>query len=156
MRGRKPKPTYLHVIEGTLRKDRHRTPPQAQQPADRLLEPPAFMNEAQRAIWGYAIRHAPGGLLRKLDISALTAWVVACEIHQRSAKMLAEVGAAGLLYKTPTTGTLIQNPLVGVLNRQAVIMLKAAAELGFTPSSRSRVSADDNQPSDPADEFFGA
>ena len=38
----------------------------------------------------------------------------------------------------------MQSPYLPIVNKQAQIMLKSAAELGFTPVSRSRVSVTDD------------
>jgi P27 family predicted phage terminase small subunit len=157
MAGRKPKPTHLHVIEGTLHTSRHRKRATEPKPVGELVDPPGWMSASQKDVWHYALEHAPRGLLKKLDGSALTVWVVACDLHRQASEQLANLGAAGLLYKTPANGMLIQSPLVGTVNRQATIMLKAAAELGFSPTSRGRVSVSDNaRKGGPAAEFFDA
>jgi phage terminase small subunit len=49
------------------------------------------------------------------------------------------VAQYGLLTKSPNAGLPLQSPYLAILNKQAQIMLKAGAELGFSPSSRSRV-----------------
>ncbi len=46
----------------------------------------------------------------------------------------------GMLIKAPNTGVPIQSPYLAIVNKQAQIMMKAAAEMGFTPASRSRMS----------------
>jgi P27 family predicted phage terminase small subunit len=50
----------------------------------------------------------------------------------------------GLLVKTKA-GNYIQNPVVGAANRAMELMLRAAAELGMTPSARSRIQSDPAQ-----------
>ena len=50
-------------------------------------------------------------------------------------------------------GAPIQNPLVDLMNRQALIMLKHASEMGFTPVGRARVSVDPREEVNPFDEF---
>jgi P27 family predicted phage terminase small subunit len=156
MAGRKPKPTHLHLIEGTTHVTRHRGRAREPKPVGELVDPPGWMSASQKDVWRYALEHAPCGLLKKLDGSALTVWVIACDLHRQASEQLANLGAAGLLYKTPANGTLIQSPLVGMVNRQAQIMLKAASELGFSPASRGRVSVDaDPRKGGPAAEFFG-
>jgi hypothetical protein len=82
MRGKVPKPTHLHVVEGTLNTTRHRKRKAEPKPVGELSSPPAWMNEGQRERWEYAIRHAPGGLLKKLGESTLTAWAVAAAAHR--------------------------------------------------------------------------
>jgi phage terminase small subunit len=44
------------------------------------------------------------------------------------------------MVKSPT-GYPIQSPYVSIANRQAEIMMRIASEFGFTPASRSRISA---------------
>ena len=79
----------------------------------------------------------------------LVVWTVAEVLHRQAATRLA---SAGMLVKTPN-GMPVQSPLLSIVNKQAAIMLKAAAEMGFTPASRSRVEAD-GEPQDQRDEFF--
>lgn len=133
MKGRKPKPLHLKLLAGNPGKRPINT--RAPAPPGELFEAPDGLTEAQRAGWTYAIAHSPRGLLRRLDRSALMVWVVAEDLHRQA---LAEVGKLGLVVKT-NLGNPIQNPYLPILNKQAAIMLKAASELGFTPSSRSRI-----------------
>jgi len=133
MAGRKPKPTALKVVQGTFRKDRanEREP----KPSGDLSDAPEHFSEAQRAAWQYAIEHAPKGLLKKLDLSVLEIWVTACIFHREAAQKVAQTGQ---VIKSPS-GYPVMNPYLANMNKQAQIMLKAAAEMGFTPASRSRI-----------------
>lgn len=169
--GRKPKPTHLHVIEGTSNTTRHRGRKREPKPTGELQDAPDWFTDAQRDVWSYGLRSAPRGLLKAIDLSVFTVWVVACDAHRQAAEQLAKLGPGGLLTRTatrhgrpdangnPTTvgGSVVQSPLVGIMNRQALIMIKAAAEMGFTPSSRARVVTDPHAPlgNDPESEFFG-
>lgn len=133
MRGRKPKPTWLKVVAGN---PGHRKLNDAEpEPTGDLTTAPAWMNEAQQAIWNDAIRQAPPGLLRELDESCLTVWVIAATMHREASQRVARQGT---MVRAPS-GYPIQNPYLAVVNKQAAIMLKAASEMGFTPSARSRV-----------------
>lgn len=135
MRGRKPKPTHLKLINGNPgKRPLNKAEPIA---PGSLQDAPDWMTGEYVNGWRYAIEHAPQGLLRLIDRSAMAAWVVAETIHRQATIALAKTD---LLVKTPQTGAPMQNPYLPIINRQAQIMLKAAAELGFTPSSRSRVS----------------
>lgn len=104
--------------------------------------PPDVLSEAQKKVWRQAIKSAPPGMLRHLDESVLLVWVVACERHADASKKVSELGS---LLKGKT-GTPYQNPYLAIMNKQASILLKAAAELGFTPSSRSRVKVEPPTP----------
>jgi P27 family predicted phage terminase small subunit len=169
MRGRKPTPTHLKRLAGNPGK----RPLNSQEPVPdgNLHAAPGWMSEGQREGWAYAITHSPHGLLKKLDRSILAIWVVAEDLHREAAE---KIGQYGLLTKSPNAGLPLQSPYLAILNKQAQIMLKAAAELGFTPSSRSRVQIDMklynpfsgvlsdpliakpwNFGTDPPDEFFG-
>src|SRR5690606_35140470 len=125
----------LKVISGNPGKRRlNRNEPK---PEGDLDAPPDWMTEAQKAGWRHAVRHAPSGLLKQLDGSVLAVWVVAEDLHRQACEQVARFG---LLTKAPHSGQPQQSPYLPVVNRQAQIMLKAAAELGFSPASRSRVS----------------
>ena len=134
MRGRKPVPTHLKILRGNPGKRRlnsHEPLPEGD-----LKDPPDWFSDSQKAGWNYAIDHAPDGLLKRLDCSALVAWVVAQDMHRQATEMVAR---HGLLIRAPVTGAPIQSPYIPIVNRQATIMLRAAEQLGFTPVARSRV-----------------
>lgn len=136
MRGRRPKPTHLKAVAGNPGKRRlNKNEPQ---PEGDLFEAPADLPDIGKVLWTQAIADAPPGLLRRLDSRVLYVWCMAAALHSQAAHQVATVGA---LVKTKKNKELIQNPYLAVMNRQAQIMLRAAAEMGFTPSARSRVSA---------------
>lgn len=134
MAGRKPKPTQLKLIQGTARADRANAREPA--PSGNLDIAPEWMTDSQKAGWDYAIKNSPKGLLKHLDQSALSVWVAAEDLHRQA---LQGVAKHGMLTKAPNTGLPIQSPYLPIVNKQAAIMLKAASELGFTPTSRSRI-----------------
>ncbi len=137
MRGVKPKPTALKVLTGNPgRRPLNQREPK---PKGALGEAPAWLTPGQREVWGEAVASAPRGLLTRLDASVLLVWVVAKELHREASEAVARFG---MLSETPNTREPIQSPYLAIMNKQALIMLKAAAEMGFTPSSRSRVSVD--------------
>lgn len=113
---------------------------------------PLWMSDAQRAIWEYAVSEAPAGVLASVDWEIFTVFVVAAAAHQEAALKCAERGTTIVTAQ----GNEIQAPWVGMMNRQALIIIRACSELGFTPASRSRVSvADDgDDEEDPAAKYF--
>ena len=152
--GPKPKPTHLHIVEGTFNTTRHRKRLKTEpKPVGNLSEPPAWFSEGQREVWSYGLKHAPAGLLKAIDQSTYVAWCVACETHRLAAEELAKLGLKGLTTRGSSGLGVIQNPLVGIMNRQALIMLKHASEMGFTPVGRARVSVDPRVEVNPFDEF---
>lgn len=139
IRGRKPKPTALRLLEG-----KSGTNPNEPIPAGDLAEPPEWMTDAQQDCWRYAIENAPAGLLKRLDQSVLSAWVVAQDLHQQAN---AAITTNGMMTTTPN-GYMVQSPWIQVLNKQAQIMMRSAEILGFAPSARSRIQVSPDAPVD--------
>lgn len=156
--GRKPKPTVLHLVQGTTKARHKRAAKHEPKPKGNLREPPEWLTETQRLGWIYALAHAPAGLLKRLDRGVLTAWVVAEDLHRTAVIAQAKIDASNdlpLLVRTSATanandqqklGTFQQSPYLAVINRQAQIMIKAASELGFSPASRPRIATDITPP----------
>ncbi len=103
------------------------------------------------------------GVLTTLDRAA---FAVYCQAYGRwvraeralEAMAVKEPATQALLMKTKS-GNLIQNPLVGTANKAMDVLLKAATELGMTPSVRSRIETPGNGASNEKNqtaEFFPA
>jgi P27 family predicted phage terminase small subunit len=114
------------------------------QPVGELTEhaPPAWLSDAQKEGWRFAMRHAPPGMLKRLDQSILTVWVVAEAVHRDASEWVTKKGSMVM----GKSGVPYQNPYLAIMNKQAAIMMKSAAEMGFTPSSRSRVKVEPQKP----------
>ena len=100
-----------------------------------LTNAPEWLSPPQKESWHKAIEVAPKGLLKKIDSSILAIWVVAESVHREASALLA---AEGLTVKS-INGYLIQSPYLPIINRQAVLMIKASAALGFDPASREKL-----------------
>lgn len=136
--GRPPKPRHLHVLEGTLRPDRHGDAADAPDPAPLRTLPPApgFFDEMAAFEWN---RVGPElvakELLTEFDLAAFTLYclnvsrVVACE------KILK---AKGMTLATPQ-GFEQARPEVSIARQCGAEVRKFAQEFGLTPSSRGRV-----------------
>lgn len=157
MRGRKPQPTALKLLHGNPSDHPDRINKDEPIPVGDLVDPPEWLTEGQKAGWRHALANAPRGLLRRLDSGVLTVWVVAEDTHRIAAEQLALTPS--LLLRSPAPPKTKDNPnpyqpppypspYVGIMNRQALIMMKAASELGFSPAARARVFAV-GRPSDP-------
>jgi P27 family predicted phage terminase small subunit len=100
-----------------------------------LHKPPEWLSTSQKAGWEYAIARAPKGLLKLIDSAIMTIWVVAEDIHRQASE---ELTREGLTVKS-VNGYQIQSPYLPIMNRQAVLMIKASAALGFDPASREKL-----------------
>jgi P27 family predicted phage terminase small subunit len=134
MRGRKPVPATLATLHGHPRK-RRRSPAEPTGGAD-LSSAPTWLTARQREGWDFAIANAPRGLLRPIDRATLVTFVVAEDLHRQAAEAIAQAGLVGV---APHSGAPMQAVCLPILNRAAALMMKAAAEMGFTPASRARV-----------------
>lgn len=133
MKGRKPKPTQLKIIAGNP----GGRPMNEDEPIPEgdLYDAPEWMSAGQKESWAYAIEHAPEGLLKKLDRAAFTSFIIAEDRHRRAEIMVEQEG----MTLVSVRGNAMPHPMLSEARLQAQIMLKAAGEIGFTPSSRSRV-----------------
>lgn len=151
---RKRKPTLLHLLHGTYNPTDH---------ADRVGEPiapgdltnetpaPDWMTPSQQAGWRYAVEHAPLGVLKKIDASVLSAWVLAEDRQRIAAEAQARLDAGNslpLLVKGSGKGQFIPSPYIGILHRTGILLVRAASELGFTPASRPRLTTGARAPWD--------
>lgn len=155
--GPKPTPTHLRLLKG----DRHKERINEWEPKPKgdLFEPPDWLTADQRDGWTYAIANLPPGLLKRIDRSLLAIWVVAENMHRRACIMQAKLDAssdAPMLTRSPNK-IAVQSPYLPIINRQALIMLRAAEQMGFTPASRTRIAIDgaqDDEIESAAAEFF--
>lgn len=138
MKGRMPKPSALVALHG--RTNRARKPPQAEpKPTGNLAAPPKWMSAEQVEGWNYAVENAPLGLMKHIDRTTLAVWVVAENLHWRAAVEVSERGMLVRASAKDPESTLVPNPSLSILNKQALILVRVGADLGFSPASRPRI-----------------
>jgi len=71
-----------------------------------------------------------------MDKGLMANWVIASDTHREACEKAQKMG---LIIKSPNKGIPMQNPYLPIINRQAEIMMRAASELGFSPTSRTRL-----------------
>lgn len=128
--GRKAVPAVLAALHGKPSHDKEGAP--VPDGVGAIWAPPAWFDDDQRAQWDYALEHAPFGLLTGTDRELLAIWCVASVEYARAVQ---QVRLLGQVVKT-RDGAAIQSPFVGVMNKQAMMMMRAGAEMGFSPASR--------------------
>jgi P27 family predicted phage terminase small subunit len=144
MRGRKPTPTALKIVEHS---------------AASLLPPgmpimPAFLDGIAKGEWD---RLSPilysSGVLTEVDGACLAAYCQAFarwEIAERALKAFADNDplTKGIMLKT-AAGNAVENPVYSAAKSALRDMLRAAAELGITPVARARIEGKGTAQSDP-------
>lgn len=138
MRGHQ-KPTVLKNLHGSDQPRNQLEPiPEGKLTEQPQATCPEHFNDDQRAAWDYAVTHSPPGMLKLIDAPTLESWVIAHCLHRRATMELNKrSGINVLLAKNGTQ--LVPQPLISLINKQALIMVKLASELGFTPVSRPRI-----------------
>jgi hypothetical protein len=146
MRGRKPKPTILHRLQGTYNATRHGKGRAAEPVAvGELDEPPINLTAAQEALWRECLANAPAGVVKRIDKKVLAVFVEAADRHDRARECQALLDGDAklqLLVKGPL-GNLVPSPYNDILDKTANTILRAADRLGFCPTARPRIKVDD-------------
>jgi P27 family predicted phage terminase small subunit len=152
MRGRKPKPTHLKLLEGN---PGHR-PINASEPRPKRGLPtcPAHLNPSAKAEWKRLVQELQEiGILTLIDRAVLAGY---CQSWGRWVEAERKLKETPPLIKTPA-GYVQLSPWLTVANREREFMLRYMAELGLTPSSRTRISVTSKGPKpwefDPLTEF---
>lgn len=158
MRGRKPHPSAVTILRGNP----GRRPLNAREPKhatiDPTLPPELEVREAEapwlplaRGEWTRIVETLGHGHVTTVDRGTLIAF---CLKYAQWITYERAAGAEAAIIKAPS-GYPVPNPLIALANRAYTGMMKAAIELGITPSSRSRIVAAPSK-ADPAiapDEF---
>lgn len=162
MKGRKPKPTALKVLEG----NRGKRPLNRNEPKPSPSAPgcPTWLAPEARAEWRRVVPELDRiGMLSKIDRAALAAY---CEtwatfvtaqrdLHERGLVLYLEAERA----QTETEEVVIyvkavKNPSVLIARDAAAQVRQFATEFGLTPSARSRLEVPEQAGDDPMASIF--
>lgn len=136
-KGRKPKPENVHYLNGNPGKRKRKAA--LVLPAGAPSPPVGFQGDAL-IVWQETVAElAQWGVLSKCDAAVLEAY---CLNLIRMRKMELEIRALGETYeaKTKAGGTMFRKrPQVDILQQCMTQHRQYMAELGLTPSSRSRL-----------------
>ena len=144
MKGKKPTPTHLRLLQGNPQRRPVRT--DEPQPLPLLDAPPplSFIEAYATEEWN---RLAPElvrlGLMTLVDSAPFGAYCVAFARWRTAEEALAKMAdkdpvMRGLIVRSKA-GTAMENPLVYTSRRAAQEMLRFATEFGFTPAARARI-----------------
>lgn len=141
MRGRKPKPTNMKLMTGNPgHRPLNANEPEMPEPVDAFDVPPEEIAGDARAAAEWS-RLAPilrtSRTVTEADRGSLLAL---CQQWSRYSEAHASIAGTGMVIRSPS-GYPMPNPYIAISNKALGNCVKLWAELGLTPSSRSRVSA---------------
>ena len=151
MHGRKPKPTKIKRLEGNPGK----RPLPAREPVMADLRDggaPEWLDELGQEEWARVLGAAPKGLVTAGDVSALGAL---CQAYSNMRRAISALGAEGWIAETPN-GHKQPSAWATIERQNRQDYMRACAEFGLTPSSRSRVSLGAEEADSNEERMFGA
>lgn len=154
MKGRKPKPTKIHILEGG-RKKTHRALPENEPKPDtlqKLPRAPKELSDVGKKEWKRTGKELQKlGLLTQIDLSAFHVY---CETYSIWIDAIHNIHKLGMLIKAPS-GYPMVTPYMSIANKASEKMAKFLTEFGMTPSSRSRINVPKpEKESDPLKEYL--
>ena len=136
VRGRKPKPTALKLLEGDRGKGRRPINKNEPKPEKITTECPDWLLPMAQEEWK---RIAPAldamGVLTEADVTAFEGY---CQAYARWREAEDFITQHGSIFKTPS-GYVQQVPQVSIAQQNLKIMQSFCTEFGLTPASRSRI-----------------
>lgn len=149
MRGRKPKPTALKLLEGNPGK--RKLNPREAKPKAVAPTRPAHVQGVARREWCRIVRELKAlGLVTKIDRAALAAYCVAYGRWVEAEDQIREHG----MVIVGSKGSLVRSPYLMIANKAMEQMRQLLIEFGMTPSSRSRVTITPADQGDAAERFL--
>lgn len=169
--GKKPKPSLLKLAGNTMGSAALAAAAFEPIPQGELGDPPSTWapDSVELLEWHYALRNCPKGMLKSTDRRALISWCDACAAYD---ELDALIRKHGRVYIVGTNGAQTSSPYVTQQEKAFMRLRRLAAELGFTPSARTRIQVAPgeqangsawarlkqkaDEPDDPADEVIAA
>lgn len=137
---RRPKPTGLKIVEG----NRGHRPLNDKEPKfeHSLPEPPPILDDVGLVEWNRAgailLRFK---VLTEADMAVFAGYCFSYQEWIRLCMIIREKELAAIIQKTPN-GLMVESAISTAASKYYKQMIRGAVELGLTPSSRTRISAD--------------
>ena len=142
-RGQKPKPRRLKIVEGNPGKralNKNEPMPDVEKPVA-----PDVLSDAASVHWGTVVQQLyDAKIMTNLDIDALAMY---CEAYARWVEANDKVRTEGTIV-IAKSGYPMQSPWLSIANKAFDQMKAIMTEFGMTPSSRTRVSVQKDDPDD--------
>ena len=152
MKGRKPKPSLIKLLDGNpgKRPVNEREPPILAG----MPQPPEWLDGEAQAEWARVVLDLQAmGVLSRADRPALAAYCTAWSRWVEAEGMVKKFGA---IVKSPEKGFPMKSPYLSIADQAMETMRKFLVEFGLTPSSRSRIKVPDSDAGNEFDRFMEA
>jgi len=151
---RRPKPTALRLIEGN--KGRKKINANEPKYKNALPDPPPILDETGLLEWERAGRILLDfRVLTEADYACFAAYCFSYQEWIRLCRIIREKELGAVIQKSPN-GMMMESAISTAASKYYKQMIKAAVELGLTPSSRTKISADNTGTLSPFErEMFG-
>ena len=163
--GRRPRPTAIHLLNGTFRKDHHGDKDAAKRRASKTKVAkspacPADLPPYAKSVWRALAKELKGdGILERVDRETLAAFCAACANRREAQARLTELGSVLEEPVVDNEGNVVGtkyrgNPATPAVN-QAMNQIRAfACEFGLTPAARARAMTPKKAPDESGLEAF--
>ena len=137
VRGRKPKPTALKVLEGNPgKRPLNKKEPKPENKAPRC---PSWLEQEAKNEWRRMAKALEAmGVLTKVDKAAFAGY---CQAYARRKEAEEFLSKHGTIFKTPS-GYIQQVPQVSIAQTYLKVMKDFCSEFGLTPAARTRIQVD--------------
>ena len=134
MRGRKPKPTKLKIVEGNPGK---RAINQNEPKVMGTPRCPEHLDEEAKKEWKRMSKLlSKAGLLANVDKAQLAMY---CQAWGRWVEAEEKLKKHGMIVRAPKSGYPMQSPYLAIANQAMKQLQTSLVEFGMSPSSRSRI-----------------
>jgi P27 family predicted phage terminase small subunit len=152
MRGRKPKPTVLRVVTNNAGRRPFNDAEPVHVPLD-VVCPSELVDDVARAEWTRGI--VPAIEIGQITAADRTLAIAHCELWATWRSQLADAARHGHVIAAGVNKYPMPNPARVMANKTLQLLAKVDAELGLSPTSRTRVQTQGRlQPGNPLDRFL--
>ena len=144
MTGRKKIPTQLKKIRGTYAKSRELENEMKVEKVEQPPKPPNWLTKIGKEQWSIVTNELFAlGMLHLVDLALVEAYCNAMALHLETEKVLHETGRIQIYRDEDGRVKHSQIvPLVTVSKQALADAIKLATQFGFTPSARTKISAE--------------
>lgn len=147
MRGRRPKPTELKLLQGTARKDRTKENRPEPTKVDALPDPPDYLKKHGKRLWKQQLQQLIQlKMLTQVDLNVLGQYCKEWDLYNMAIDDLDKNGFKNKYDQISASVT--------IKNQAFKNMLSISDRFGFVASAREKLSVPQDKPADPLEQHM--